>query len=93
MQNQYFTYIATNKRNTVFYTGISGDLFRRINEHKSGSIKGFTKKYNINKLVHFEVFNNPREAILREKQIKEGSRQDKIDLIQENNPDFKDLAE
>lgn len=81
----------TNRRNTVLYTGITSDLFRRVNEHKHKAVKGFTKKYNIDKLVHYEAYSSPQEAILREKQIKAGSRQKKIDLIKKDNPDFKDL--
>jgi len=82
----------TNQRDTVLYTCITSDLFKRINEHKSKAVKGFTKKYNINKLVHYEAYDSPREAILREKQIKAGSRQKKIDLIKKENPGFKDLS-
>ncbi|OGZ34241.1 MAG: hypothetical protein A2174_03500 [Candidatus Portnoybacteria bacterium RBG_13_41_18] len=93
MPKQYFTYIATNQRDTVLYTGITNDLFRRISEHKAKSIKGFTDKYNVNKLVYYEVFGTPQEAILREKQIKAGSRKKKIDLIKRENPDFEDLSE
>lgn len=92
MQKQYFVYLMTNQRNTVLYTGITSDLFRRISEHKNKTIKGFTKKYNIDKLVHYEAYDTPREAILREKRIKAGSRQKKIDLIKKDNPDFKDLS-
>ncbi len=92
LSKQYFTYIATNPKNTVIYTGVTNNLFRRINEHKSKSVKGFCEKYNVNKLVYYEVYPSAREAILREKQIKAGSRQKKIELIIKNNPDFKDLS-
>ena len=68
-KKQYYIYIMTNKKNTVLYTGVTSDLKKRIWEHKEKMIKGFTKKYNINKLVYFEIFNNPENAILREKQI------------------------
>lgn len=81
----------TNQRNTVLYTGITSRLFERISEHKNKSVNGFTKKYNIDKLVHYEACDAPREAILREKQLKGGSRQKKIDLIKKDNPDLKDL--
>jgi len=93
MPKQYFIYIAANRRNNVFYTGISNDLFRRVSEHKNKSLKGFTSRYNIDKLVYCEAFDTPTEAILREKQIKGGSRQNKIDLIKKNNPDFRNLTE
>jgi len=88
---QYYVYIMTNKRNKVLYTGITSDLKNRIWEHKEKVIKGFTKKYNIDKLVYFEIFNDPENAILREKQIKAGSRYKKIELIKGINPEWKDL--
>jgi len=81
----------TNKINTVLYTGVTSALKKRIWEHKEKIIKGFTKKYNINKLVYFEIFNDPENAILREKQIKAGSRNKKIELIKRINPEWKDL--
>lgn len=89
---QYFTYIATNQRNTVLYTGVTNNLERRIFEHKNKLNKGFTKRYNINKLVYYEFCDNINDAIAREKQIKGGSRQKKIDLIQSTNPQFQDLS-
>lgn len=92
MPKQYYVYIMTNQRNTVFYTGITSNLGERTQAHKDKLVKGFTKKYNIDKLVYYEVFENPKEAILREKQIKAGSRKKKIDLILKNNPEFKDLS-
>ena len=81
----------TNKINTVLYTGITSDLVKRIWEHKTKALEGFTKKYNINKLVFFEIYNDPENAILREKQIKAGSRAKKIKLVTELNPAWKDL--
>jgi putative endonuclease len=81
MDRQYFVYIMTNKYNNVLYTGITNDLKRRVYEHKEKLVSGFTKKYNITKLIYYEVFDDPENAILREKQIKAGSRQKKIDLI------------
>ncbi len=81
----------TNKNNTTLYTGITNDLKRRVFEHKEKMVGGFTKKYNINKLVYYEVFEDPENAILREKQIKGGSRQRKIDLISSLNEDWEDL--
>jgi len=88
---QYYVYIMTNKINTVLYTGITSNLKKRIWEHKEKTIKGFTKKYNIDKLIYWEVFNDPENAILREKQIKAGSRNKKIELIKGINPEWKDL--
>ena len=81
----------TNKRNTVLYTGITGDLLKRIYEHKQKIVEGFTKQYNVNKLVYYAVFNDPENAIAREKQIKAGSREKKLQLIEGMNPGWKDL--
>ncbi|MFH1678108.1 MAG: GIY-YIG nuclease family protein [Candidatus Omnitrophota bacterium] len=86
-----YVYILTNKINTVIYTGVTSNLQKRIYEHKEKMVEGFTKKYNVNKLVYHEVFDNIEDAILREKQIKAGSRKKKIDLINSFNPSFKDL--
>ncbi|TSC94965.1 MAG: excinuclease ABC subunit C [Parcubacteria group bacterium Athens1014_10] len=91
MKKKYHIYIITNQRGTVFYTGITNNIVRRVYEHKEKLADGFTKKYNINKLVYSEEFNNPEEAIMREKQIKAGSRKKKIDLIKNVNPEFKEL--
>ncbi len=70
---------------------MTNSLMRRVWEHKAKLIEGFTKKYNVDKLVYFESFDNPRAAIKREKQIKAGSRKKKIEFINELNPDWKDL--
>ena len=87
-------YILTNKYNKVLYTGVSSELYSRIIEHKTKKHpKSFTGKYNIDKLVYFEVFHSIEEAIAREKQIKGGSRKSKIDLINNLNPEWKDLFE
>jgi putative endonuclease len=83
----------TNKKNNVLYTGVTNNLRRRVYEHKEKLIKGFTKKYNITKLVYCEVFDRIGDAIIREKQIKGGSRQKKIDLINSMNKDWRDLYE
>jgi len=77
--------------NTVLYTGITGNLIKRAYEHKQKLVQGFTKKYNINKLVYYEIFDDPENAIAREKQIKAGSRKRKIALIESKNPEWKDL--
>ena len=81
----------TNKHNTVLYTGITNNLIRRVYEHKEKLVAGFTKKYNITKLVYYEVFDDPENAISREKQIKAGSRQNKIQLITSINREWRDL--
>ena len=87
----YYIYIITNKNNTVLYTGVTNNLMRRIWEHKSKLIDGFTKKYNVTKLVYYEIFNNPSAAIKREKQLKAGSRKKKVELINSFNKEWKDL--
>ena len=92
-KKQYYVYIATNKLNTVLYTGVNSDLIKRIWQHKNKVLPGFTFKYNINKLVYCEVFDDINEAIKREKKIKAGSRKKKINLIVKNNFKFKDLYE
>ena len=83
----------TNKNKTVLYTGVTNDLDRRVAEHKSLSIQGFTKRYKAVYLVYFEPIEDINSAINREKQIKGGSRQNKIDLINSINPEWKDLFE
>jgi len=91
MRKQYYIYIMTNKLNSVLYIGVTDDLEKRVYEHKSKLLEGFTKKYNVNKLVYYEVFDDIHNAITREKQIKAGSRQKKINLIICMNPTWKDL--
>ena len=91
IDRQSYVYIMTNKINTVLYTGVTSELQKRVYEHREKLIDGFTKKYRINKLVYFEVFDNIDNAISREKQLKGGSRKTKIDLIESVNPAFKDL--
>ena len=90
---QYYVYIATNKTNTVLYTGVTNDLIKRMYQHRNKTVAGFTSRYNINKLIYYEIYNDPNEMIKREKQIKGGSRQKKINLIKKMNPTFKDLYE
>ena len=91
MNRQYYTYIMTNKTNTVLYTGVTNDLTRRVYEHKEKFIEEFAGKYNITKLVYYEVFDDAESAISREKQIKAGSRQKKVDLINRMNRQWRDL--
>jgi len=81
----------TNTHNTTLYTGITGNLKKRIYEHKQKLIDGFTKRYNITKLVYYEIYDDPTNAIKREKQIKGGSRRKKNDLIEGTNPKWEDL--
>jgi len=88
-----YVYILTNVKNRVLYTGVTSDLIRRVAEHKDGLVEGFTKRYNAKRLVYYEVFEDIREAIIREKQIKAGRRAKKLDLIESSNPEWKDLYE
>ena len=93
MQRQYWVYILTNDRNTVLYTGVTSDLLRRVYEHREKLSPGFTSRYNVAKLVYYEQFQDALSAIAREKQIKAGSRQKKIDSINRMNPGWRDLYE
>ena len=94
MRFRYFIYILTNKYNRVLYTGVTNDVERRTSQHKTkNNIKSFTNRYNVDKLVYYETFSNIEHAIVREKQIKAGSRQKKIDLINSINPEWKDISE
>ena len=88
---QYCVYIMTNAHHNVLYTGVTNNLQRRVMEHKAGTGGGFTKKYNVHKLVYFECGDDVSTAIFREKQIKAGSRKKKLDLINSLNPEWKDL--
>jgi putative endonuclease len=89
---QYYVYIMTNRSKTL-YTGVTNDLMRRVYEHKNKMVEGFTKKYNITRLVYFEETNDIQSAITREKQVKGWLRSKKIALIESVNPKWKDLSE
>jgi len=89
---QYYVYILTNKTNKVFYIGVTNDLLRRMYEHKNKLIEGFTKRYNLMKLVHYETTSDVQSAITREKQLKNWHRNWKINLIKESNSEWKDLS-
>jgi putative endonuclease len=91
MEKQYFVYIMTNISNSVLYTGVTSDLKKRSYQHRHKLIEGFTYQYNITKLVYYEVFSEPLEAISREKKIKGGSRQKKIELVNRKNAEWRDL--
>ena len=86
-----YVYIITNKWNTTLYTGVTSDLVGRVYKHREKMFEGFSSKYNLNKLVWFEVYEDINEAIKREKQIKAGSRKKKIALINGFNPEWQDL--
>ena len=91
--NCYYVYILTNINNTVLYTGVTNNLARRVFQHRNKQGSGFTKKYNVFKLVFYERFSDINNAIAFEKKIKAGSRKKKIELIEEINPDWNDLFE
>ncbi len=86
-----YVYIMFNKRNGTLYTGVTTDLVKRIYQHKNKFVAGFTKRYNIDKLGYYEIFDNIAKAIKREKQIKGGSRKDKLELIETMNSQWVDL--
>ncbi len=87
----YYVYIITNYTNSTIYTGITNNLIRRIKEHKDKINPSFSSRYNLNKLIYFEMFDKPLTAINREKQIKKYSRIKKDNLIKTMNPEWKDL--
>ena len=93
MKDRYFVYIMTNDRQTVLHVGITNDLARRNGEHKARVAPGFTARCNVDKLMYWEEFADPKAAIAREKQIKGGSRKKKVALINHMNPDWRNLAE
>jgi putative endonuclease len=93
MKNKYYTYILSNKYNEVLYIGVTNDLIRRVYEHKNKLVKGFTSKYNVDKLVYHEVHNEIQLALRREKELKDWKRDKKIALISTLNKSFKDLYE
>ncbi|HEX3954398.1 MAG TPA: GIY-YIG nuclease family protein [Stellaceae bacterium] len=91
MDKIYCVYIMTNERHTVLYTGVTSDLKSRVYQHREKLLPGFTKRYNVCKLVYYEAGGDVSGAIEREKQIKAGSRQKKIELINKMNPEWRDL--
>lgn len=88
----YFVYILTNKNNKVLYIGVTNDLSRRITEHKEKLVNGFTKKYNVDELVYYEMTDDIELALNREKQLKHWRRQWKIELIEKENKNWEDLS-
>ena len=90
MSKNYYVYVATNKSHTL-YTGVTNDPVRRNWEHKNKLVNGFTRKYNINKLIYIEEYNDINQALAREKQIKSWSRKKKINLIKNANPNFEEI--
>jgi putative endonuclease len=91
MQKQFYVYILASRRNGTLYTGVTSNLVKRVWQHRNGEIEGFTKKYDVKRLVYYETHQTAEPAIKREKQIKKWNRQWKLRLIEEDNPDWKDL--
>jgi putative endonuclease len=89
--NQYYVYILASKRNGTLYVGVTNDLIKRVWEHKSKLVEGFTKKYRVNKLVYYEECSDIKKAILREKKIKAWKRAWKLELIEKLNPNWNDI--
>ena len=88
---QYFVYMLTNKTNSVLYIGITNDIIRRMYEHKNKLVPGFTAKYNLNKLVYYEIFDNSKAAIIREKELKGWKREKKNDLVESKNLEWNEI--
>jgi len=88
----YYVYILASRRNGTLYTGVTNDLVRRTWSHQDGEVEGFTKRYGVKMLVYYEAHHDIRDAIRREKQIKAWKRQWKINLIEKENPEWKDLS-
>jgi putative endonuclease len=91
-QRRYYVYILANTSRRVLYTGVTNNLKRRLNEHRKGLNKGFTKKYNVHDLMYYEVYDRPMQAIKREKRIKKWYRYQKDALISNINPEWNDLS-
>lgn len=89
----YFVYILASSRNGTLYIGITSDLARRVEEHKTGTVPGFTEKYSVSSLVYYEVFNSAEEAITREKRMKKWNREWKLNLIEKTNPNWQDISD
>lgn len=93
MKKQYFVYILASERNGTLYVGMTSNLARRVYEHKQETVEGFTQKYHVHMLVFYETYDSPEEAIHREKNVKAWKRVWKLRLIEEYNPEWKDLAD
>ena len=93
MTRPYYVYILANRKHGALYIGITSDILRRVHEHKLKLVPGFTVKYGIDKLVYFEMFDDPASAIAREKQLKKWRRDWKLQLIESKNPGWVDLSQ
>jgi len=93
MTKQMYVYILASKKNGTLYIGVTNDLVRRVYQHRENLIDGFTKEYGVHRLVYFEIYDDPERAIQREKTMKRYVRQWKINLIEQDDPDWTDLYE
>ena len=91
MEKQFYVYILANKRNGTLYLGVTSDLVKRVWQHKNGWVQGFTKKYGVKKLIYYEIYETAENAITREKQLKKWRRAWKLELIEEQNSQWRDL--
>ncbi len=91
MSKTYYVYILASARNGTLYIGVTNDIVRRVSEHREGLVEGFTKKYGVKMLVHFEMFQDINTAIHRETRLKKWKRRWKLELIEKHNPDWNDL--
>jgi putative endonuclease len=91
MDKDFYVYILASQRNGTLYVGVTSNLIKRIWEHKNKVVKGFTQKYNVDKLVYFEQYSDPENAIKREKRLKKYNRKWKLELIEKENPEWRDL--
>jgi putative endonuclease len=91
MDKNYYVYILASRRNGTLYIGVTSDLIKRTWEHKNKVIEGFTKRYSVDKLVYFEQFSDPENAIKREKRLKKYNRKWKLELIEKENPEWRDF--
>lgn len=92
MEKQFFVYILASRKHGTLYIGITNDLLRRAYEHRLKAVRGFTARYGVDKLVYYEVFDDPESAIAREKQLKKWHREWNIQLIEQHNPEWIDLS-
>jgi len=92
MSEQYYVYILSSRKHGTLYIGVTNDLIRRVFQHQSKAVRGFTKRYGVDKLVYFEIFDDPLSAIAREKQLKKCRREWKIQLIENQNPEWINIS-
>jgi putative endonuclease len=92
LDKQYYVYILASRKNGTLYIGATSNLEKRVWQHKNKIVKGFTEKYDVNRLVYFEIYESPSDAVVRERQMKKWNRKWKIALIEKKNPEWVDLC-